>query len=77
MKDSELIVVFEGTLVEVDLLKTKIEAEEITCFLKDNYMGTQAPFYTSIGGAAPIKLVVPKSDIKKVEPIIKEYIKKM
>ena len=77
MTDNELILVFEGTIVEVDLLKSKIESEGITCFLKDNYMGTQAPFYTSVGGTAPIKLVVPKSDVKKVQPIIKEYIKKM
>lgn len=76
MTDDELVIVFEGNLPEVDIVKSILDSEGITCFLKDNYMGTFAPYYTSIGGASPIKIVIPKSELQKVKSLIEEYDKK-
>lgn len=59
------------------MLKSVLDAKGITYFLKDNYMGKFAPFYTSIGGVNPIKIVVPKSELKKAKSVIEEYIEKM
>lgn len=76
MSDGKLVTVFEGTLAEVNILKSILDSEGITCFLKDNYMGTFAPFYTSVGGVNPIKIVIPKSELERAKPIIEDYIKK-
>ena len=77
MSEDELVTVFEGALIEVDILKSRLEAEGITCFLNDNYMGTLAPFYTSVGGVSPIKIIVPKTEKERAKPIIEDYLQKM
>jgi len=75
MDNKELMVVFEGTPVEVDLLKSLLDGSQITCFIKDETMGRFAPFYTSVGGQNPVKLVVPKNELDNAKPVVEEFIK--
>jgi len=73
VSEDESVLVFEGTLVEVDMLKSVLNSKG-TSFSKDNYMGAFASPYASPGGVNPIKIVVQKSELKNAQ-IIEKYIK--
>ncbi len=53
--ESELVVVFTGHTVEADFLKMLLEVAGIEVFLKDEAMGTIAPFYFGAAGAGAVK----------------------
>lgn len=59
MSDDELIIVFEGILVEVDILKSFLDSNGMT---------------SSAGGVSPFKIIVPKSELKRDKSVIEEYI---
>lgn len=73
MVDRDLIVVFEGSYVEVDLLKSLLDANGITSFLKDQVMGTIAPMYASPGGVNAVKLLIPRVEYEDAMPIIDDF----
>ncbi len=65
--------IFSGTQGEVDFLLSMLEDEEIQTYLKDEYVGTIAP-YISPGGAAPITIVVSSEDEGRAMQVVKEYL---
>ena len=66
--------IFSGTQGEVDIVITLLQNAEIEVFLKDEYVGTIAP-YVSPGGAAPITIVVSSDDYEKAKQVIDDYLK--
>ena len=74
MSNGELLVVFEGSPIEVSLLKSILDSEDIQCFKKDEHMGSLASFYTSVGGVGAVKLLVPRSQIEKARPLIEHFL---
>jgi hypothetical protein len=74
-EEADLVTVYAGSLLEVQLLRSLLEAEGITAFLKDEILGTNAPAYAAAGGVGAIKVVIAKRDLDKAEPIIQEFLK--
>jgi len=72
----DLVTVYAGTQLEVQLLKNLLEAEGIAAFLKDEIIGTILPPYASAGGAGAIKVTIPERDLMRAQPIIHEFLKK-
>ncbi len=66
--------IFSGTQGEVDLVISLLENAEIKVYLKDEYVGTIAP-YVSPGGAAPITIVVSNDDSEKAKLVVDDYLK--
>ncbi len=68
--ESEFVVVFTGHTVEADFVKMLLEGEGIEAFLRDEAMGTIAPFYFGAAGAGAVKVVVQRDDLEIAEPIV-------
>ena len=47
---------------------------EITTFLKDEVMGTVAPWYVGPGGAGAVKVLVSKKDVDRAKPIVQKFL---
>ena len=75
-EENELIIVYAGTTGEADFLKSLLESAGITTFLKDEILGTMAPWYAAPGGAGAVKVVIPKSHLDRAEPIVQEFLDK-
>lgn len=74
MSDNDkLIVVYAGTSTEAGYLKTVLEAEGITAFLKDEMMGAIAAPYIAAGGLGAVKVVIAAEDIERAQPILDDF----
>jgi hypothetical protein len=73
--DDELepVMVYSGTIWEAELLKSILEDAEIETFLRDEFTGTLAPWYTAPGGSGSVKVVVSSLDFEKAYQIVQEF----
>jgi len=69
----EPIEVFAGTTIQAQMLKSILNDSEIEAFLKDEVIGSMAPWYTGPGGFASVKVVVSKDDYEKAMLIVAEF----
>lgn len=69
----ESIEVFAGNIVEVGLVQSLLDNDDIQSWLKDEIVGTLNPWYAAPGGAGAIKVLVLKADFEKAKLIIEEY----
>lgn len=74
---TELIEIFKGTPWQAEMVKSLLENVEIKSFLKDEIMGTLAPWYASGGGIGPVKVIISKSDYELAKTIVDDYEKNM
>jgi len=72
MSREEEIVVFETYYDRMlaEIIRTKLEANGIPCFLSDESIGTMYPVYNN--GAGGIKLRVFKRDMDKAKEIVSQ-----
>lgn len=73
-EESEFVVVYVGNTIEADLVKSLLEGNGITAFLRDELMGTLAPWYVTPAGASAVKVVVAREDLPLAEPILQEFL---
>jgi hypothetical protein len=69
----EPVVVFSGTIMQAELLKSMLEDAEIEAFLKDEFTGTLFPWFTAPGGTGSVKVVVSEEDLAKATPLVEEF----
>ena len=62
--------------IDTGFLKGLLEDVGITTFLKDEMMGSIAPWYVAPGGAGAVKVVIPKRDLDRAKPIVQEFLDK-
>ncbi len=67
------VTVFAGKLWEALLLKSLLENAGIEAFLKDDAIGTLAPWYASPGGTAPVKVVIADSDLEQARQVVTDF----
>jgi len=70
----EPVVVYAGTLVEVDILKSLLEVNGIRAFLQNESMGVLASWYVSPGGAQPIRVIVAREDADEARRVVAEFV---
>jgi hypothetical protein len=69
----EPVEVFAGSIWEAELVKSLLENAEIESFLKDENIGTLAPWYTAGGGAGSVKVIVSNQDYDTARNIVEEF----
>ena len=74
-EETDLVTIYAGSLLEVQLLRSLLETEGITVFLKDEILGTNAPAYAAAGGVGAIKVVIAKKDLDRAKLIVQEFLK--
>lgn len=67
----KLVVVFAGNPVDANMAKNALEAARIESMIKDELMGTIAPFQTSPGGAGAAKVLVHEEDAERARSILR------
>ncbi len=75
MRDKNEIVpaeIFMGMAWEAEMVKNILENEGIESYIKDDIIGTLAPFYTS-PGLGSVKLVVSSDDYEKARALVVEF----
>ncbi|MCF8374603.1 MAG: DUF2007 domain-containing protein [Bacteroidales bacterium] len=71
--DSELIVVFKGTAGDSEIVKEILNDNGIMAGLKNQLMGTIAPWHVSSGGFDPVEVEILAKDKAKALELIDEY----
>lgn len=71
--DSEIIIIFEGNLVDSEVVKDLLIENGINANLKNQLMGTIAPWQVSPGGFEPVKIEILSKDKDKALELIKEF----
>lgn len=67
----DLIVVFSGNTFEADRIRTELENNGIPAFLKDEFIGSIAPWHAAPGGAGAVKVTVARKNIEEAIKIIR------
>jgi hypothetical protein len=70
---NDLVVVFSGNTFEADRVKIELENDGIPAFLKDEIIGTVAPWHAAPGGVGAVKVTVAQRDIDKANSIIQQF----
>jgi len=68
--ESDLVVVFAGNILEADAAKAALESNGIRAFLRDEAVGTWAPWYVAGGGVGAVKVVVPESEAEQARAVL-------
>ena len=72
--ETNLIRVYSGTEISINLLKAELEDNGISAMIQNDFQsGISAGFYG--GGTASVDLFIQESDMKSAEPIINDFIK--
>lgn len=71
--DSELIVVFKGNPIDSELIKDILNDNGIMANLKNQLMGTIAPWHVSPGGFEPVEVEILAKDKEKALKLIDEF----
>lgn len=72
-KENDVVEIFAGSLMEAEIVKSLLEDSEIEVFLKDELMGALAPWHTSSGGMASVKVVISKMNYAKAKLVIDNF----
>lgn len=72
-KENDIIEVFAGSSIEAEIVKSMLQDSDIDVFLKNENMGTIAPWHVSAGGAGAVKIIINSNDYDKAKLIIEKY----
>lgn len=78
MDDSEqsefsLVTVASGSSMEMDLLRSYLEAQGLQVFLQGEYTGQLAPYVAGSGGAAAVQMLVPEDQAAMAQELIENW----
>jgi hypothetical protein len=71
--DFQTVEIFSGLDWQAAMVKNLLENEGIQCFIKDEILGTIAPWYTGNPGPGSVTVVISSLDMAKAKPIIEDY----
>jgi hypothetical protein len=75
VNQDDLIVIFSGNPIDSEIIKDILIENGIAVNLKNQLMGTIAPWYVSAGGVAPVKLEIFAKDKEEALCLINEFTK--
>lgn len=73
--DSDLMIVFRGNSVDSEMIKEILDDNGIVTNLKNELMGTIAPWQVSPGGVRPVEIEVFVKDKEKALELINAFYK--
>jgi hypothetical protein len=65
--------VFSGSPIHAGLVKSMLEDAGFRVFVKDEFLGTIAPWWSSPGGAGAVKLLVPTDELELAREVVAQY----
>jgi len=71
--DSDLIVIFRGSSIDSEMVKEVLADNGIMANLKNQLMGSIAPWQVSPGGFEPVEVEILKKDLEKALDLINEF----
>ena len=71
--DSDIIVIFKGNPVDSEIIKEILNDNGIMANLKNQFMGTIAPWHVSAGGIDPVEVEILAKDKEKALKLIDEF----
>ena len=72
-ENSDLIVVFKGNSVDAEIIKQVLSDNGIMANLKNQLMGSIAPWQVSSGGFDPVEVEILENDKAKALDLIDEF----
>lgn len=73
MKDSQLTVIFKGNPVEAEMIKNMLVEHGIRAILKNQLMGSIAPWHVSPGGFDPVEVEILANNKEEALKLIEEF----
>ena len=67
--DDAWVIVYSGTIIEADLLRSVLESEGIQSLLENEFMGAMAAPYVTAGGAGAVRVAVAGEDQERARRI--------
>jgi len=74
--NNDIIEIFAGTSIDAEIVRSLLEDSDVKTFLKDENMGTIAPWHVSGGGVAAVKIIINSCDYDKAKLIIDKYMER-
>ena len=71
---SDIVLVFEGKIIDANYIRSVLEENGISSILKDNLKGQLYPLYVTYGWIKPVKIFVEKKNERKAKEIINSII---
>ena len=71
--DDAWVIVYSGTIIEADLLRSVLESEGIESLLENEVMGTIASPYIAAGGVGAVRVVVAGGDREHAKRIADDF----
>ncbi len=72
-KGNDIIEIYAGTSIDAAIVKSLLEASGVVAFLKDDSMGTIAPWQVSAGGAGAVKIIINSNDYNIAKSVVEKY----
>lgn len=69
----DIVEVFAGSPLDAEILKSMLSDNDINSFLKDENMGSIAPWQVTAGGVGAVKIVIDSKDLEKAKAVIEAY----
>jgi hypothetical protein len=73
LRPKEFVIVYAGTAIEAGFVKSLLESYGIVTHLRDEMMGTIAPWYVAPGGVGAVKVVTSRDSYERAKAIIAEF----
>jgi len=70
---NDLTEIFSGSAIEAEMVKSILKDSEIESFLKDEYMGTIAPWQSAPGGVGSVKVLISSLDYTQAKKIVEKF----
>jgi hypothetical protein len=68
------VIVYAGNPIEAELVRHELESNDIPAFLRDQNIGTIAPWHVAPGGAGAVKVTVAQRDMDRAMDIIQRFL---
>ncbi len=72
-KEFDLVEIFAGSPMDAQIIKDLLIGAEIEAFLKDENLGTIAPWNVAGGGAGAVKVIISNLNIESAKLIVEDY----
>jgi hypothetical protein len=73
VSNDDLVVIYAGSSIEAEIVKSILKDYEIEAFLKDENMGVIAPWHISAGGAGAVKIIINSKDYEAARQIVEKF----
>ena len=70
---TEPVRVFSGTYLQCEMVRSLLENAGIESYLKDELLGTIAPWWAEPGGAGAVKVFVSEEDEARAKLVVEQY----